>query len=169
MLITRKSLKIKRIFDEFPWLANYTEQDLVMDAIISRFDSKIMDIFPKRAYPEDALLLLDDKGNKVAEVGIRRGRFASLFYYWMKKEENILDTLERIGTTESVKIAYALSLDYSNIQGDSYPHYEIVIYKMPKRFPKMVNWVSELRRRVDNAIRQQLIAIGAEVETSELN
>ncbi|MDD5318664.1 MAG: hypothetical protein PHF79_02490 [Candidatus Pacebacteria bacterium] len=69
-----------------------------------------------------------------------------------KKEENVVDTLLRIGEAKTERVVYALQTD----------GYVLTVYKMPKAFPTMKAWLAELKRSADNAVKQQLAAADEE-------
>ena len=154
----RDTLKVARIFEEFPWLSKHTSASWTAHANISRLDTETMHTLPHLTWGDDFMLLLDKDGNKIAEVGIRYGRFLSALYdEGMKTYENIVDTLLRIGDAEAEKVVFAIHKDGS----------QLTVYKMPKTFPTMKAWVAELKRRADNAVKQQLATIDEEAVTAD--
>ena len=162
VMLKRETFKVARVFSEFPWLSKHVSAKIIEDVKISRIDLETMNRIVDRGGEED-ILLVDCDGNTVTEVGSKYGCLWRWLYcsYWhpspIKKNENIADAIIRIGEAASKRVVFILQIEheYTGYAG-------LTIYKLPRAFPTIESWVAELKRRADNAVRQQIAQIDAE-------
>lgn len=166
--MTSHEAKVAVFMQEFPWLRNFIDPALILDAKVSRITQGVLEYYPihERGNADEAhvehthMYLVNGAGICVSHVGYDTAKPDPTCQWkqrWFSKKPDVTATasaaLAKLGMASGeVQFIVCLSPDSHHNYGNSR---HLTIYKTPRGFT-LNAWQEQLMQRARNSLHQQI-------------
>lgn len=154
-------------FGGFPIRVERLDESLVLrtpsTAQVHDRDDWLGDMVLYRTVIAEQIFLFDETGNLLGEVGKKKVAVPAhrIFFGLIRVPEAIV-TLHLIGETIWQAVRRFENIAHYIVAPSPESAHTLILYKPPKGFPRVADWMEELTRRAQATIRKQIAEIDQE-------